>query len=162
MTTQAIITVLTKGKGGKAVANTAHIEKVVEQERQALARINKNYSDTERKNNLDYRYKPENSTLQLRDFQNQVLEARKSLLSDLRRGGNVAVAEIHIDGLDIKKMAAHSQIRQAKNGFVGNANTRFESETIANKKGRDIDRKVDSEYKILANLADKLNNNPNA
>ena len=110
MTTQAIITVLTKGKGGKAVANTAHIEKVVEQERQALARINKNYSDTERKNNLDYRYKPENSTLQLRDFQNQVREARKTALSDSKKSGNVAVARIDIEGLDIKqRWGNHSQ-----------------------------------------------------
>ena len=75
----------TKGTGGKAAANIAQIEKLVEQERQALARIKENYSDIERKNNLDYRYKPENSILQLQDSRNQVREARKTAPSDSKK-----------------------------------------------------------------------------
>ena len=63
MTTQAIITVLTKGKGGKAVANTAHIEKVVAQERNLnLGKQNPRFNEelnkkiTNKSNNLEVKH----------------------------------------------------------------------------------------------------------
>ena len=149
----------TKGTGGKAAANIAQIEKLVEQERQALARIKGNYSNTERKNNLDYRYKPENSTQQLQDFRNQVREARKTAPSDSKKSGNVAVARIDIEGLDIKQMAGHSRLDRPKGNFVGEGKTVFHYETIKTLDNRNLPRNTDSEYKILSNLADKLGSN---
>ena len=152
----------TKGTGGKAAANIAQIEKLVEQERQALARIKENYSDIERKNNLDYRYKPENSILQLQDFRNQVREARKTAPSDSKKSGNVAVARIDIEGLDIKRS---DELTIFKHGKLTDGKYTVELETMKPhqykyKAGKSIFYgQINSEQAVLvaARYADKHN-----
>jgi len=78
----------------------------------------------------------------------------------IKKTGNVAVAEIDIDVSGIpRQMAAHSKINEAKNGFVGKADAGFETSSQPIKGGKLTPRDVDSENKILSNIANSLGNN---
>jgi hypothetical protein len=76
----------------------------------------------------------------------------------LKTQGNVAVADVHIEGLP-SQLSAHSGIDKAMDGFVGRGSENFDSLTIGNAEGLPIDRATDSEYKILDNIADMLKGN---
>ncbi|WP_192877010.1 deaminase domain-containing protein, partial [Haemophilus haemolyticus] len=110
----------------------------------------------------DLSKKPTGSVLMIPDYRHQLSEARSTLSPKLQRSGNAAVAQINIDGLTIRKLVGHSQIDKAQGSFVGQGETKFESLKLPNKKGDLIDRRVDSEYKILSNLADQLGSNRQA
>jgi len=86
--------------------------------------------------------------------------------NNLRTRGNVATAEVDIEGLP-RYLAAHSRIDDASlyvdtPNIVGDGSGNFESEIIASAEGFLIDRATDAEYKILDNIADALGDNSNA
>jgi filamentous hemagglutinin len=93
--------------------------------------------------------------------QDQVADLRALLPNDLKREGNVAVADVHIDGLP-GKMAAHSGVDDAMSGFVGRGSGNLDSKVISNSSGHPIDRETDAEYKILDNISDMLGGYKNA
>jgi filamentous hemagglutinin len=88
-------------------------------------------------------------------------DVRAGLPSDPRRSGNVAAAQINIEGLPAQ-MAAHSDINQAGKGVVGKGSGNFTSMELPNAQGVPVQRSTDSEYKILDNIADRLGNNTSA
>ncbi|WP_032606174.1 deaminase domain-containing protein, partial [Pseudomonas syringae] len=91
----------------------------------------------------------------------RVMDVRAGLPSGLRRSGNVAVAEIDIPGIP-KQMAAHSQVSDAGKGLVGSGNGNFVAQSVPNKAGDLVYRGIDTEYKILDNIADQLGRNTSA
>jgi predicted RNase H-like HicB family nuclease len=91
---------------------------------------------------------------------------RSTLKSDLKRSGNMATADIQIDGQQTT-MTAHSGIQnpnqaQIEAGLVGNANNTFKTFPVENKSGHMVERSGDSEAKILSNLANQLGSNNKA
>lgn len=99
-------------------------------------------------------------------FKKQVIDLRAGLPSAPKRSGNVAVAQIDIQGMP-KQMAAHSGVSMSGKGLVGKGlvgkgSENFKYSELPNKKGELIPRNTDSEYKILDNLADKLDNTTSA
>ncbi|OOF55750.1 hypothetical protein BKK56_05910 [Rodentibacter genomosp. 2] len=98
----------------------------------------------------------------LLDYRKQLANAKESLPRRLSTQGNAAFAQVDIDGLDIKTLAGYSQIDVSQGIFIGKGKTEFKSLSLPNKKGDLIDRKTDSEYKILSNLADQLGSNTQA
>lgn len=90
-----------------------------------------------------------------------IKDVRAGLPSDPRRSGNVAAAQIDIEGLPAQ-MAAHSDINQAGKGVVGKGSGNFTSMELPNAQGVPVQRSTDSEYKILDNIADRLGNNTSA
>ncbi|UUE36466.1 DUF637 domain-containing protein [Pectobacterium aroidearum] len=100
----------------------------------------------------------EKTIQQAAGFRQQIIDLRAPLSRDYRTKGNVAVAEINIPGMP-KTLAGHSRIEKAENGFVGDGKQNFQFKELPNKQGIGVDRNIDSEYKILDNLADKLGNN---
>ncbi|WP_387493025.1 deaminase domain-containing protein [Photorhabdus sp. RM96S] len=93
----------------------------------------------------------------------QVMDVRAGLPSALRREGNVAVANISVEGLP-SQVSAHSRIdaptlAQAAQDIVGKSSGIFTTQTLPNKAGAMIPRATDSEAKILDNIAQKLGNN---
>jgi hypothetical protein len=95
----------------------------------------------------------------------RIAELRATLPGKIKNEGNMAVAEIDVPGLP-KEMAAHSRIdvvddAQKANGFVGKVEKEtFESFKVANKEGsKPYLRDIDTEAKILNNVAEKLGNN---
>jgi len=94
------------------------------------------------------------------DFKQRVSDARASARSDHKKSGNVAVADIDIDAPSMpKEMKAHSGIQDAERGFVGKVDAGFRASSQPRKDGRITPRDVDSENKILSNLANSLGNN---
>lgn len=96
----------------------------------------------------------------------RVTDIRSTLSSDLKRGGNVAVADVKVDGLP-STIAAHSGIAnpnsaQKASGLVGDAAGMFNTFPIPNKTGVLISRFGDSEAKILGSLAQQLGENTTA
>lgn len=83
---------------------------------------------------------------------------RTGLPSAPKRSGNVAVASIDISGMP-KTLASHNLIDVAGKGFVGMGKENFKYETVLTDDGRHLARNIDSEYKILDNLADRLGKN---
>ena len=88
----------------------------------------------------------------------RLLDVRAGLPSDLRRSGNVAVAEIDISGIP-KQMAAHSRVSEAGKGLIGSGNGLFTAQTVPNKAGEMVHRGMNIEYKIFDNIAGHLGNN---
>ncbi len=88
----------------------------------------------------------------------RVMGVRAGLPSGLRRSGNVAVAEIDILGIP-NQMAAHSQVSDAGKGLIGSGNGNFVAQFVPNKAGDLVYRGLDTEYKILDNIADQLGRN---
>lgn len=91
----------------------------------------------------------------------RAMDVRAGLSSDLRRSGNVAVAEIDIPGLP-RQMAAHSQVSLAGKGLVGAGSGNFVAQSVPNKAGDLVYRGIDTEYKILDNIADQLGGDASA
>ncbi|MEN1494313.1 deaminase domain-containing protein [Pseudomonas aeruginosa] len=52
------------------------------------------------------------------------MDVRAGLPSNLRRSGNVAIAEIDIPGIP-RQMAAHSQVSDAGKGLIGSGSGNF-------------------------------------
>ncbi len=97
---------------------------------------------------------------------NRVTDIRRSLPSDLKRGGNVAIADVKVDGLP-SSLAAHSGIEnpttaQKASGLVGKGEGVFDTFSVPNKSGVPIPRAGDSEAKIFENLALRLGENTKA
>ncbi|AXA80554.1 filamentous hemagglutinin (plasmid) [Achromobacter xylosoxidans] len=91
----------------------------------------------------------------------RVMDVRAGLPSNLRRSGNVAVAEIDIPGLP-KQMAAHSQVSDASKGLIGSGSGNFVAQAVPTRAGDMVYRGIDTEYKILDNIADQLGSNTSA
>ena len=91
-------------------------------------------------------------------FKQQVTSLRAGLPSAPKRSGNVAVADINIPGIP-KSLAAHSGVDVSGNGLVGKGSESFKYQEIPNSQGSIIARNIDSEYKILDNISDKLGGN---
>lgn len=100
----------------------------------------------------------EKTVQQAAALRQQVLDARAPFPQNIRKSGNAAVAQIDIPGMP-KTLAAHSRVDKAEKSFVGKGGGNFTYETIKNSDGNPIPRNLDSEYKILDNLADKLGGN---
>jgi filamentous hemagglutinin len=87
-----------------------------------------------------------------------IKEVRAGLASDVKKGGNVAVAQIDIPGLP-SQMAASSKVDNAGRGVVGDGSGNFAATELPLKNGDLVKRNTDSEYKILDNIADLLGDN---
>jgi filamentous hemagglutinin len=59
-------------------------------------------------------------------------------------------------------MTAHNKISSPGRGLVGKWSGNFEAQTLKTADGRIVDRDIDSEYKILDNAADILEDNRSA
>ena len=95
-------------------------------------------------------------------LEKRITEVRGTLSSDNKRGGTMATADIQIDGVQ-SQMSAHSRINdpskvKGAEGLVGEKNI-FETSTIPTAAGREVDRIIDAETKILSNIAEQLGNN---
>jgi len=93
----------------------------------------------------------------------KIADIRATLPSKLKGDGNMAVADVSIEGLP-SQMAAHSRINnptaaQQAQGIVGEGAGTFQTQSVPNKSGVSIPRSGDSEAKILDNLAQKLGDN---
>ncbi|WP_233516744.1 deaminase domain-containing protein [Paenibacillus curdlanolyticus] len=97
----------------------------------------------------------------------RVKNIRNSLPSDLKRSGNVGLAEVEIPGLK-KEFYAHSGIdvlsdaRSAASAVsdisLKPTNPIFKASTDSTIDGRDLLRDIDTEYKILNDVASQLGN----
>ena len=92
-----------------------------------------------------------------------IMRIRAALRSKPRREGNMAVAELHVDGLP-PQVAAHSGIgaptaAQQALGLVGAAGNDFKTFPVANRQGDLISRARDSEANILGYAAQQLGDN---
>ncbi|MBJ7310540.1 hypothetical protein H7U20_10065, partial [Rugamonas sp. CCM 8940] len=94
----------------------------------------------------------------------ELKDMRLSLPSSARNGGNMGLAQIEISGLP-SRMAASSKIEtptanQFSNGFVGRVPETFPSFSVPISTGDVlVDRAIDSEAKILNNIAIQLGDN---
>jgi filamentous hemagglutinin len=93
----------------------------------------------------------------------QVADLRATLPSGPKTKGNMGVAQIDVPGVQ-PMMAASSQVQiptavQSANGFVGQVPEIFPSTIVSSANGTLIDRVVDSEAKILNNIAVQLGDN---
>ena len=119
----------------------------------------------------DLRKPPEESRAEpevVADYQRRVQELRSKFMQPImREEGNIGIADINIQGIDTKTMAAHSKNRQANDLVVGDGNTKFDylhlpSITRDGTPTKPYPRNNDAEYKLLSNIADKLGNNTSA
>jgi hypothetical protein len=99
-------------------------------------------------------------------FKSDILSIRSALPSALRKGGNMAVAEVDIPGVP-SKIAAHSRIdeptpEQTALGIVGESSGIFTTSSVPSKNGVMTKGEEHSENKILDAIAQKLGDNPNA
>ena len=84
---------------------------------------------------------------------------------NIREYGNVGIADINIEGIDVKTMAAHSRVHEPNKGFVGDGKTEFDylnlppNKTNGNQSSRPFPRSADAEYQLFSNIADKLGSN---
>ena len=83
---------------------------------------------------------------------------------NIREQGNVGIADINIEGIDVKTIAAHSSIHKPNKGFVGDGKTKFDSLELPSidrngNLGKPYDRNKDAEYQLFSNIADRLGNN---
>ncbi|MBD3922420.1 hypothetical protein H8B09_26950 [Paenibacillus sp. PR3] len=98
---------------------------------------------------------------------NRVKNIRSSLPSDLKRSGNVGLAQVEIPGLK-KEFYAHSGIdvlsdaRSAASAVsdisLKPTNPIFKASTDTTIDGRELLRDIDTEYKILNDVASQLGN----
>ena len=101
------------------------------------------------------------------DYQRRVQALRdKFMRSIMREKGNIGIADINIEGIDSKTMAAHSKNSIPNDLLVGNGKTRFDYLNLPSVRedGRPTNsypRNTDAEYKLLSNIADKLGDNTN-
>ena len=84
--------------------------------------------------------------------------------SIMKEKGNIGIADINIEGIDSKTMAAHSKNSIPNDLLVGNGKTRFDYLNLPSMRedGRPTNsypRNTDAEYKLLSNIADKLGDN---
>ncbi|HHE3577036.1 deaminase domain-containing protein [Pasteurella multocida] len=97
----------------------------------------------------------------IKEYQEMIYDLRSKLPSNMKKSGNVAVAKIDIEGLNIKQLAGHSRIDKPMRGFIGSKDSKFHYLFLEPKGGGAlIPRNTDSEYKILSNLAEQLGDNP--
>ena len=83
---------------------------------------------------------------------------------NIRDNGNVAIADIDINGVNIDSIAAHSRIRKRNKGFSGDGQTKFDSIELPSLREdgswtSPYNRKIDTEYQIFSNVADRLGGN---
>jgi hypothetical protein len=96
------------------------------------------------------------------EFRGRVADVRGRLPSRIKGSGNVAVADIEIQG-EASTSAATSRIdfptqQQRNRGVVGLGTGNFGTHEVRDVSGRLVDAAGDAEAKILDNLADKLGN----
>ena len=98
----------------------------------------------------------------------QTADLRATLPSGPKSGGNMGVAQIDVPGVQ-STMAASSQVQtptaaQAANGFVGQVPETFPSSVVPTAGATPVQllRTVDSEAKILNNVAGQLGDNTSA
>jgi filamentous hemagglutinin len=96
----------------------------------------------------------------------RIEQIRAQLPSDLRRSGNMAAADIHVDGVP-SELAAHSSINDPSpalqaEGVVGRSSGIFDTFNVPNRQGDMIPRAQDSETKILDSVALRLGGHTSA
>jgi len=96
----------------------------------------------------------------------KVAEARGQLSKKYKEQGNFAYAKVEISGIDKTDFYAHSGIHDASKKIPGTDkfsfktdNPIFQATEAPNKAGQSFLRDVDTEYKILNDLADKIGTN---
>jgi hypothetical protein len=100
----------------------------------------------------------------------RVKTLRKKLTSDYKRSGNFGWAETEVSGLTKSEYYAHSGIDELTGTLpdrVPDISVKPQSEifpwsTVPNSAGYPIARNIDTEYKILTEIAQKLGSNTNA
>ena len=120
----------------------------------------------------DLRKPPEESRAEpevVADYQRRADALRNEFTHpNIREYGNVGIADIDIEGVDAKTMAAHSSIHKPNKGFIGDGQTKFEyldlppNKTIENQSPKPFPRNADAEYQLFSNIADRLGNNHQA
>lgn len=119
----------------------------------------------------DLRKPPEESRAEpevVADYQRRADALRNEFThKDINKYGNVGIADIDIEGVDTKTLAAHSKIRKENKGFVGDGQTQFNSLELSStdKDGNlkePYNRNKDAEYQLFSNIADRLGNNHQA
>ncbi|MFS0881798.1 deaminase domain-containing protein [Metabacillus niabensis] len=98
---------------------------------------------------------------------NRVKELRGNLPSKYKTGGNFALAEVNIDGLNIKEFYASSKIDELKGSLIERASDIslkpndpvFKATEAPNAVGESYLRDSDTEYKILNDIAIRLGDN---
>ncbi len=103
---------------------------------------------------------------------NRIKELRQKLTSRYKKSGNFGHAEVEISGVSKKEYYAHSSIDELKGELPNRVpdislKPKTEDEifpwtTELNKSGDLVDRNIDTEYKILTEIAQKLGDNTNA
>lgn len=99
------------------------------------------------------------------DYQRRVDSLRNEFSHpNIRDNGNVAIADIDINGVNIDSIAAHSRIRKQNKGFSGDGQTKFDSIELPSLREdgswtSPYNRKIDTEYQIFSNVADRLGGN---
>ena len=103
------------------------------------------------------------------DIISDVKNIRQKLPSRYKTSGNLATAEVNIDGINQNKFFAHSGIDKMQDNLIGKAdnisvqpdNPMFKAIEAANKNGEFYLRDSCTEYKILNDIADRLNDSVN-
>lgn len=97
----------------------------------------------------------------------RVKDLRSKCTSDLKRSGNVAVADVNIDGIAKNEYSAHSGIDEIPSNFsgeLGNLSTKpsnpvYYAIEAPNAKGELYLRDGCTEYKIMNEIANQLRGN---
>lgn len=101
----------------------------------------------------------------------RVKQLRSKMSANYKTKGNFALAKVNISGISKNEFFAHSKIHDLSNPTIAAnmpeisikpVNKIFPSEEVENSAGQLFDRDVDSEYKILTEIADLLGENLNA
>ena len=105
----------------------------------------------------------------LESFKTQIESARNNIpkikgWEKAREGGNVAVGEIFIEGNTnyTSRVFAHSRVNNPRFGFIGGETENFTYKILPVTGGNAVPRLIDSEYKILNHVANKLGDDTTA
>ena len=105
----------------------------------------------------------------MESFKTQIESARNNIpkikgWEKAREGGNVAVGEIFIEGNTnyTSRVFAHSRVNNPRFGFIGGETENFTYKILPVTGGNAVPRLIDSEYKILNHVANKLGDDTTA
>lgn len=97
----------------------------------------------------------------------RVKELRGNLTSNYKKSGNFAVAEVHVSGINKSEFYAQSSINELKGKLKDTApnislqpeNPMFKATKAVGKDGDTYFRDIDTEYKIINDIASRLGEN---
>ena len=104
------------------------------------------------------------------DIISKAKKIRENLPSRYKKSGNLATAQVEVEGISQKEFFAHSGIDEVTEKLAGKVdgisvkpqNAKFKATKAANKNGEIYVHDACTEYKIINDIADRLKNTPNA